>query len=187
MLETLLKLEASAGLDKFPSIDAALKNHKHHAEERERDRERKREGGGRGEVMMMKGEYGSQDSGGSRDEGRGEERREGEREKESRRMGTGTETEGRTCFSAARYTLADVTRCDWPHCHISPGRAINRMFNSNSSLRILNSKEPMSWNVRHRGMFTAFLRGWGWMPPSSGASWARKAAGHFQGSVFGSW
>lgn len=33
-------------------------------------------------------------------------------------------------------------------------------------------------------MFAVLLSGWGWMPPSAGALWARKAAGHFQGSVF---
>lgn len=46
MSETLLK--ASVGLDKFPSIDAALKNHKHHAENIQREREREK-GRGRGE------------------------------------------------------------------------------------------------------------------------------------------
>lgn len=51
MLETLLK--ASVGLDKFPSIDAALKNHKHHAEKIQREKERRgeegEEGGGKEE------------------------------------------------------------------------------------------------------------------------------------------
>lgn len=45
----------------------------------------------------------------------------------------------------------------------------------------------MSWSIEDRGMFAACLSGWGWIPPSAGASRAWKAAGHFQGSVFRSW